>query len=123
MKCSQEKLAGDTLLFACTSLLALPEDDARSAAEDYRVRYHWIRFPRSETRGFRHDLLELGYVRGQNIVTPCRSAHGRVGTLGRLVAERVRPNIDVVLAPYSRVTHAAMDASSAISTISNTILP
>ena len=62
--------------------------------------------------GFVQRLRELGFAEGRNLVIEFRTAHGRVERLPELAAELARLNCDVLLAPGSEATLAALKRAS-----------
>jgi putative ABC transport system substrate-binding protein len=63
---------------------------------------------------FRQGLRNLGWVEGQNIVIEYRWAEGRFDRLADLVDELVQLNVDLIVAPTSIYTGAAMRRTSKI---------
>jgi len=63
---------------------------------------------------FRHELRELGYVEGRNVVVEYRWAKGDLARMREMAEELVRLNVDVIVAPSSVYTAAAQGATSTI---------
>ena len=63
---------------------------------------------------FRHELRELGYVDGRNIVVEYRWAEGNPERMREMAEELVRLKVDVIIAPSSVYTAAARQATSTI---------
>src|SRR6516225_5884803 len=63
---------------------------------------------------FQRGLRELGYVEGRNIVIEYRFPEGKFDRLGKLAADLVRLNVDVIV---SVVTQASLAAKNATATI------
>jgi putative ABC transport system substrate-binding protein len=69
---------------------------------------------KSNLRGLRQGLRELGYVEGKNITIEDRWAEGNLDRLPALAAELVRLKVDVIV---TNGTPAAVAAKNATSTI------
>jgi putative ABC transport system substrate-binding protein len=65
-------------------------------------------------QGFLDGLREAGYVEGQNIVVEWRSAEGDLERVPGIVAELIRLNVDVIVAPPAQT---ALRAKSLTQTI------
>jgi putative ABC transport system substrate-binding protein len=79
--------------------------------------------PRSAIfRAFLHELRDLGYVEGQNVVIERRSAEGRPERLPMLAAELVRLNVDVILASGEQTTPVILAATSTIPIVQPTLM-
>jgi hypothetical protein len=94
-----------------------------AAREGLPRRVRVDRRPGSESNtvdGLRQGLRELGHVEGQNIVIEYRYASGEIEALPGLMAELIRLNVDLILAPGPSVTQAARRATSTIPITSTT---
>src|SRR5262245_5329717 len=100
------------------SILAAPlAGEAQQAGRVYRVGLIVTTSPVSEMTGsepihpsiraFGHGLRALGWVEGQNLILERRSAEGRFERFGDIVAELVRLNTDVIVAPGDLIPRAA----------------
>jgi putative ABC transport system substrate-binding protein len=65
-------------------------------------------------QAFRDGLRDLGWVDGQNLAIEFRWTEGRFDRLPALVDELVRLKVDLIMAPTSIYTGAAMRATSSI---------
>src|SRR4051812_6236566 len=63
---------------------------------------------------FRHELRQLGYVEGRNVIVEYRWAEGNLARMREMAEELVRLNVDVIVAPSSVYTAAAQGATSTI---------
>jgi putative ABC transport system substrate-binding protein len=63
---------------------------------------------------FRQSLRELGYAEGQTMILEARWAEGRFERVPELIAELLRLNVDVLVAPSSPVALVAKDATRTI---------
>src|SRR5258707_675331 len=89
---------------------------ARAQAKARRVGFLWDSpgvFPEA-MEAFRHELRELGYVEGRNVVVEYRWAKGDLARMREMAEELVRLNVDVIVAPSSVYTAAAQGATSTI---------
>jgi ABC-type uncharacterized transport system substrate-binding protein len=86
--------------------------DAQQAAKVPRVGFLRT-FPVPEMeKAFRQGLQELGYVEGQNIVIEQRYWNGNTDRLAEVVAELLRLNVAVIVAPTSPEIEAARRGSA-----------
>ncbi len=102
-------------LLALGGVLALPRfARAQQAERTYRV--GWLSSAGSRTEpyniAFVQRLRELGFAEGRNLVIEFRAAEGRIERLPELAADLARQNCDVLLAPGSEATLAAMKQAS-----------
>ena len=67
----------------------------------------------------RHNLRELGYIEGQNIVIEYRYTEGKPDRAPELAAELVRLKVDVILASSAVVALAAKNATRTIPIVFN----
>jgi putative ABC transport system substrate-binding protein len=98
------------LLFAPCAALAQP------AGKVYRIGFLWDSptvFP-DAIEAFRQGLRDLGYVEGRNLTIEYRWAEGKPERMRELAEELVRLKVDVIMAPSSVYTGAAMQATSTI---------
>jgi putative tryptophan/tyrosine transport system substrate-binding protein len=82
----------------------------------YRIGFLWDTpavWPHA-LEGFRHGLRDLGWVEGESIVVEYRWAEGRFDRLPDLVEELLRLNVDLIVAPTSIYTGAAMRRTSKV---------
>jgi len=89
---------------------------ARAAGKTYRIGFLWegpTVFPES-IQAFREGLRELGYAEGRDLVIEFRWAEGNPEKMRALAEELVRLEVDVIMAPSSVYTGAAMKATSRI---------
>jgi putative ABC transport system substrate-binding protein len=89
---------------------------AQQAGKVYRVGFLWDSpavFPEA-FEAFRQGLRDLGYVEGRNIAIEYRWAEGKPERMRELAEELVRLKVDVIMAPSSVYTGAAMRATSTI---------
>ncbi len=63
---------------------------------------------------FRQGLRDLGYVEGETLALDARFADGKVDRLPALMADLVRRNADVIVAPSTPAVRAARQATGAI---------
>jgi putative ABC transport system substrate-binding protein len=63
---------------------------------------------------FREGLHDLGWIEGQNLAIEYRWAEGRFDRLPGMVEELIRLKVDLIVAPTSIYTGAAMRATSTI---------
>ena len=68
----------------------------------------------SQINAFRQGLQDLGWVEGKNITIQFRDAGGQLDRLGRLAAELVALDVDVIVTVDTPPTQAAEQATSAI---------
>ncbi|PYM13065.1 MAG: hypothetical protein DMD81_22245, partial [Candidatus Rokuibacteriota bacterium] len=70
--------------------------------------------PRSRpiARGVPRGLRDAGYAEGRNIVIDVRTADGNPDRLPGLVAELLRSNVDLIVAPSTAMARAAKAATS-----------
>jgi ABC-type uncharacterized transport system substrate-binding protein len=98
-------------------LLAAPlAAEAQEAGKVYRVGFLWDSpavWPHA-LEAFRQGLRDAGWVEGQNIVVEYRWAEGRFDRLPGMVEELIRLKVDLIVAPTSIYTGAAMRATSTI---------
>jgi putative ABC transport system substrate-binding protein len=102
-------------LMALGGVLALPRFAlAQQAERTYRVGSLNVVTLQTQLYGiaFVQRLRELGFAEGRNLVIEFRTAHGRVERLPELAAELARQNCDVLLAPGSEATLAALKRAS-----------
>ena len=89
---------------------------SQPAAKTYRIGFLWDTpavWPHA-LEGFRQGLRQLGWIEGQNLVIEYRWAEGRFDRLPELVYGLVALNVDVIVAPTSIYTGAAMRGTSKI---------
>jgi putative ABC transport system substrate-binding protein len=65
-------------------------------------------------RLFQDDMVELGYVEGQNIRYEFRSDQGQIGRLPELAAELVRLSVDLIVTWFTPAAQAAKEATRQI---------
>ncbi len=98
-------------------LLAAPRaGGAQQAGKVARIGYleHGSLTLNPPREAFRHQLRELGYVEGQNIVIEYRWAEGRAERLPDLAAELVSLKVDVIVAGGTPAPLAAKHATGTI---------
>jgi len=89
---------------------------AQQPGKIYRIGFLWDS-PNAfldALEAFRQGLRDLGYVEGRNIVIEYRWAEGKPERMRELAEELVRLKVDVIMAPSSIYTAAAMRATSTI---------
>ena len=112
MDCSRRGWLAATLTLLAAPLMA----DAQRAGKFHRVGFLWDNptvWPLA-LDAFRRGLRERGWIEGQNIVVEYRWAEGRFEQLPGMVEELVRLKVDVIVAPTSIYTAAAMRVTSTI---------
>jgi putative ABC transport system substrate-binding protein len=89
---------------------------AQPAGKVYHIGFLWdgpAVFP-AEIEAFRQGLRDLGYVEGRNLTIEYRWAAGQPERMRELAEELARLKVDVIMAPSSVYTGAAMRATSTI---------
>jgi len=102
-------------LIALGGVLALPRFGlAQEADRTYRVGWLASTGRRAEPYNiaFEQRLRELGFAEGRNLVVEFRATEGRIETLPELAADLARQNCDVLLAPGTEATLAAIKQAS-----------
>jgi putative ABC transport system substrate-binding protein len=97
-------------------IAAPPRADSQPPGRIHRVGFLWDTpavWPHA-LEAFHQGLRDLGWVEGKNIVVEYRWAQGRFDRLADLVEELVRLNVDLIVAPTSIYTGAAMRKTSKI---------
>src|SRR4030095_11934236 len=69
---------------------------------------------RSDIRGLRDGLRELGYIEGQTILIEYRFAEGQANRLPGILDELLRSNVEILLAVVTVVTQAAQRATAMV---------
>jgi putative ABC transport system substrate-binding protein len=69
---------------------------------------------RSDIRGLRDGLRELGYVEGQTILIEYRFAEGQADRLPGILGELLRSKVDILLTVGTVVTQAAQRATATV---------
>jgi putative ABC transport system substrate-binding protein len=96
---------------------------AQQPAKAARLGYIWIGAKgsgRSTLEGIRQGLRALGYSEGRDFLVEERYADSHPERLPDILAELVRLNVDLILAPGNLVVRAAMQATSTIPIIATT---
>ena len=96
---------------------------AQQAAKPARLGYIWVGAKDSErsTRdGMRQGLRDLGYLEGRDFVLEERFANSQLDRLPDIVAELLRLNVSLILAPGDQVVRAAMQGTTFIPIIATT---
>ena len=91
--------------------------DAQHGGTVPRIGILWGFSPPDVSRfgeAFRRGLASLGYVEGRNIALHERWAEGKADALPSLAAERVRHNVDVIVAASTPAARAVQQASKTI---------
>ncbi len=107
------------------SLLAAPlATEAQPAGKMYRIAFIFLFSPVSEmagpnpisptARAFLHDLCDLGYVEGRNLILERRSLEGRLERASEVVAELVGLRVDVIVCVSGWLTRVAKEATTSI---------
>ena len=89
---------------------------AQQTGKVYRIGFLWDSpavWPHA-LEAFRRGLRERGWVEGQNVAIEYRWAEGKFDQLPRMVEDLVRLKVDVIVAPTSIYTSAAMRVTSTI---------
>jgi putative ABC transport system substrate-binding protein len=90
--------------------------NAQQADRVNRIGFLWenpTTFP-DALEAFRRELRRRGYVEGRNLTIEFRWAEGKPDRMRELAEELVRLRVDVIMAPSSVYTAAAMQATSTI---------
>jgi putative ABC transport system substrate-binding protein len=104
------------------ALLAGPLSRAQQAGRTYRVaivhtttRLGALAGPNPEhtlTRLILHELRDLGYVEGRNLIFDRRSAEGDPGRYPQILGEVIRPNTDAIILPANKALIEATRAAT-----------
>jgi putative tryptophan/tyrosine transport system substrate-binding protein len=87
---------------------------AQQTSKPARIGYLAFRSPISADAAFLKELVELGWVEGQNIIIERRFAAGNAERLKDSAAELVRLKVDVIVAAASAPTKVAKEATASI---------
>jgi putative tryptophan/tyrosine transport system substrate-binding protein len=107
-------------LAGSVALLAAPlAADAQKPEKVWRVGYLATAAPTAQApspsfEAFRHQLADLGYVEGRNIVIEARWAEGRTERLPELAAELVELEVDVIAATGAIAARAVQKVTTTI---------
>lgn len=96
---------------------------AQDARTLHRIGFVGFQSPGLESRMiayFQERLGELGYVEGRNVSTLYRWADGEVSSYGRIAAELVRENVDVIVAPCGAVVRGIRERRRTIPVVVRT---
>jgi putative ABC transport system substrate-binding protein len=106
------------IILTLTLLAASPGVEAQPAAGVYRIGYLGITPTNLTTApledAFLQGLRDHGYVEGQNLVIERRNAEGKVERLPDLVAELLRLNVVLIVAPTTPAARAAKQVTTTI---------
>jgi len=105
-------MAGGSIL--ATSLAAGAQQASGRAPRLGYVDLRGRDMERSEIRGIRDGLRELGYVEDQTILIEYRFAEGQADRLPGILVELLRSKVDILLAAGTVVTQAAQRATTTI---------
>jgi len=111
-------------LIVTSAILAAPLARAQPAGKVHRVALVLLSAPVSDMAGldpihplpraFFHELRDLGYVEGRNLVLERRPLDGKVERAGEVVAEVLRFKPDVIVSASNQITRAAKDATTSV---------